>query len=385
MSIARPLLALLVLGCARRPPPPACAESAGGAPLADSWGPRTRARVFLSGHSLLDSPLPELVAELAASQQADYGYEYQMLFGSPIRMRSKGEREAPDYLGYRTGHNRSGENLDVIAELREPKRLGAGEKYDTLIITERHDVTYVLWLEDTITYLRHFHDRFIDGNPQGRTFLYHPWLDLDKAAPQSWIEHEKNAIGAWECVASKVNQGLAAEKRADRITTLPAGLALVELVEAALAGKVPGLSGAPGARLGLIFRDDVHLTRLGNAYLADVLYSAVFGRSPEGAPPPEGVAPETAAAFQRIAWQAVSGYYARPPRQRTMEDCRCLMTSTVCPSFFKLDAATARLRPRPPLLARLKEGVRGLLGKPDGETQCQQIFGDATAPTNPFH
>jgi hypothetical protein len=385
MSIARPLVALLVLGCARRSPPPTCPESTPNSPpLADSWGPRPRARVFLSGHSLLDSPLPELVAELAASQHADYGYEYQMLFGSPIRARSKGEREAPGYPGYRTGRNRSGENLDVVAELRDPKRLGTpGDHYDTLIITERHDVAYVLWLEDTTTYLRHFHDRFIDGNPQGRTFLYHPWLDLDKAAPQTWIEHEKKAIAAWECVASKVNQGLAAEKRTDRVNTLPAGLALVELVEAVLAGKVPGLTGAPEAQLGLIFRDDVHLTRLGNVFMADVLYAAIFGRPPEGAP--EGVAPETATAFQRIAWQAVSGYYARPPRQRTMEDCRCLMTSTVCPSFFKLDAATARLRPAPPVFTRLKERVRGLLGKPDGETQCQQIFGDATAPTNPFH
>src|SRR4051812_2992301 len=112
MSPARPLLLALLTGCARRPAPPACQVAGGGAPLAESWGPRTRARVFLSGHSLLDSPLPEQLAALATGLHDDYAYEYQMLFGSPIRARSKGEREAPGYPGYRAGRNRSGENLD---------------------------------------------------------------------------------------------------------------------------------------------------------------------------------------------------------------------------------------------------------------------------------
>jgi hypothetical protein len=382
---ALPLALIALLGCSRRPPPPACDGKTGDVSLAAAFSERTRARVFISGHSLLESPIPEQLAELATAEHADYAYEYQLLFGSSLRARTKGDKDAPGFTGYATGRNRAGSNLDVAEELRQPKKLPSGDRYDTLIVTERHDITYVLWLEDTATYLRHLQDRFIAGNPQGRTFLYHPWLDLDKAAPATWIAHEKNALAGWECVASKVNQGLAAAGRADRVITLPAGLALVVLVEGVLAGPVPGIDGTPEARLSRIFSDDVHLTPLGSAYLALVLYSAVFGRSPEGAPPPAGVAHETAAALQRTAWRAVSAYYqGGNPRQRTMEECRCLMARTVCPSFSALDAATAHLRPPPPLKDRIKRRLKTLLGQPDPQAQCELIFGDPTNPANPF-
>src|SRR4051812_34002672 len=112
------LLAALALGCARRPPPACTDGNPTSPPAAIDWTPRSRARVFLSGHSLLDSPLPEQLAALAASQHDDYAYEYQMLFGSPIRARSKGDPQAPGFPGYSTGRNRTGSNLNVVEELR---------------------------------------------------------------------------------------------------------------------------------------------------------------------------------------------------------------------------------------------------------------------------
>jgi hypothetical protein len=324
-------------------------------------GERSRARVFFSGHSLLDSPMPEYVGQIAASLGTDLKFNYQIVIGSPIRIRTKGENfDAAGWPGYSQGKNREGQGLNVVSELKTGGTLG-GDKYDTLLLTERHDILDSISWEDTVGFARHFHDRLIDGNPQGGTLLYQTWLDLDKNAPANWIDHEKKSLIAWECVASKVNLTLAAANRADRMVTVPGGAALVDLVERVIANQVRGISGATPAKLNLIFRDDVHLTELGSYFLAAVHYSAIFRRSPVGARVPPEVPAETGADFQRIAWDYVRAYYAGPKRwERSMEECRSMIAQTVCVSY------------------------RTLLKEPQKIPECTQTFSNASNPGNPF-
>lgn len=328
------------------------------------WMPRDTARVFLSGHSLTDNPLPDFVLEIADSLGTDFNFNEQIGLGSPIRVRTLGDSwDNLDWPGYKTGKNREGSNMDVIAELKDPQTLGAGERYDTLVITERHDILDTIRWEDTAGLLRHYHDRLIDGNPDAHTLLYHSWLDIDKAAPQQWIDHEKNALYAWECVASKINLVLADEGRSDRITTLPVGAALVDLVEHVLADEVAGISGTTPEKMNAIFNDNVHLTPLGVYYAALVTYAAVFRSSPVGAVVPPGVDPGAAADLQSIAWDFVRDYYTAPnPGVHTMEECRSFVSETVCPSFWTL------------------------LGDPGKIANCTSHFADAGANNggNPF-
>jgi hypothetical protein len=332
----------------------------GGGPIT---GERTRARVFFSGHSLLDSPMPEFVGEIAASLGTDLKFNYQIVIGSPIRIRTKGDNvDAPGWPGYSGGKNRGDTSgMNVITELKTPRTLGAGERYDTLLLTERHDILDTIVWEDTVGFARHYHDRLIDGNPQGTTLLYQTWLDVDKSAPANWIDHEKKSLIAWECVASKVNLTLAAANRADRMITIPGGAALVDLVERVIANQVRGFAGATPAKLNLIFADNVHLTPLGAYYMAAVHYSAIFRRSPVGAKLPPGVAAETGADLQRIAWDYVRAYYAGPKRwERSMEECRSMIAQTVCASY------------------------RTLLKEPQKIAECSSTFSSATNAGNPF-
>ena len=84
----------------------------------------------------------------------------------------------------------------------------------------------LIW-NDTVRYLRHFHDRLIDGNPEATTYLYHSWISLDdKDDPARWIAYEREAYWAWQCVATRINQSLAAEGRTDRVLPLPAAASL---------------------------------------------------------------------------------------------------------------------------------------------------------------
>jgi hypothetical protein len=347
------------------PPPPA----SGSLPNA-----RTRARVFFSGHSLLDNPLPEFVTQIAESQGQDLKWNQQNILGSLLSARTKGDGA---WEGYRRGKNREGSNLDVVQELRSPATLGPGERYDTLVVTERHDLLYTLQAEGTLEYLRHLHDRFIEGNPEGVTYLFQGWLHLDKERPEAWLDYEGRSLLAWECTASRVNLALEADGRNDRVVTLPGGEALVALVQHVLAGGVRGLSGPPARRLDALFSDSVHLTPVGAYFMAAVVYASVLRKSPVGAKGPPGASPETVEDLQRIAWSVTSGYFSQPhPGQRTMEDCRQRIADELCRPFWTLlDQA------QPPSgLKRLLRGVT--LSRRAG--RCERLFREPGSEGNPF-
>jgi len=46
------------------------------------------------------------------------------------------------FPGYSTGRNRAGSDLNVVEELRHPRALPPADRYDTLVITERHDSSF---------------------------------------------------------------------------------------------------------------------------------------------------------------------------------------------------------------------------------------------------
>jgi len=344
------------------------APTEGGGPIPDAGGidgatttaPLTRARVFFSGHSLLDNPMPDYVEAIATSKGKDFDWNQQNIPGSPLRVRTWGNG---GWEGYRQGKNRNGNGADVVEELEAPKTLGAGELYDTLLVTERHDILGTIEWENTVGYLRHYHDRLIDGNPQGITYFYQTWLDIDKGAPASWIASEAKALIAWECVSSKVNHTLEGAGRPDRVRTLPGGAALVGLVERILAGDVPGITGTPTERLNRIFSDNVHLTQLGAYFMASVHHASIFHDSPVGAAGAPAADAATVQDLQAFAWSFVSTYYAQPNAgTRTMADCRVRIPQEVCAGFW----------------ARL--------GQPGQTAGCQSYYGNANpgADGHPF-
>lgn len=315
-------------------------EQTGGS---SSWSPRSSARFFISGHSLTDDPLAGLIVDVANKRGDTVAYNQQIVGGSPIRVRTRGLGSS-GWSGYSLGKNRSGDNMNVISELRNPQTIGAGQRYDTLVITENHNSLEQIQWEDTIGYLRHFHDRLIEGNSSARTLFYNGWLDINKSNPATWIDHEKKATGAWECVTSKVNLSLGALGRTDRILNMPTGAALVQLVERVLADQVPGITGTATQKLNMIFSDNVHLTQLGVYYMSLVTYSSVYGKTSAGAAAPSGINAGTASEMQRIAWDFINAYYNRNnPGTRTMADCRTYVSQQVCPSYWTLKGNTGNV------------------------------------------
>lgn len=286
--------------------------------------PRESARVFISGHSLVDQPLPDYLGRVAASRGTPMEWERQYVVGSSIVRRTRGEdRGSPAFAGYRQGYNRSGEGLDVVQEFLAPQRVSG--PYDVLLITEQHGMLETLVWNDTVRHLRHFHDRFIAGNPTGTTFFYEPWISMDdKSNPARWIAYERAASPIWQCMATRVNVSLAHEGRADRIVTIPAGLALAHLIDVSTreAGLAAITRNSVRETIDSIVNDEVHLTHLGVYYISLVVYASIYQQSPlEAWYPSEHITEAQARSLARVAAEFTTAYYEQY-KPLTLSECR---------------------------------------------------------------
>lgn len=221
--------------------------------------------------------------------------------------------------------------MDVVAELR---RGHEPVKYYTLIVAEAHHTAMVLRWNDTVRYLRHFHELLIQGNPRGTTYLYEPWEGIrDLSNPGPWMALEREATKAWGCVVNRINHSLRHEGRKDSVKSLPIASGLVHLVEKVTSEKVEGISGSTTEEtLRRIFSDDVHLVGLGRYYAALLSYTGISGRSPLGSWRPDFVTERLATTLQEIAWS----FYQernRTYRSLSLQECVRHMADTFCDAW----------------------------------------------------
>ena len=314
-------------------------------------------RLFFSGHSLLDQPLPTNVELIASSLDTPVQWNRQYGYGGSIRSRIRGPKAGPDeqgFDGYRQGRNRDGEGMDVLAEWRQPRTVDGS--YDAMIVTEQHAVLGAMIWHDTVRALRQYHDRFIEGNPRARTFFYESWLSVDDMDdPKRWIAYERSASPLWQCVGTRINASMAGEGRVDRIEALPAAWAFAGLVEQATQGPgVPGVSGRTAREtMSRLFSDDVHLTPLGAYFVSLVTYAVVFDRSPLGASAPAAVGDVAARSLQTIAWEQVQ-LERKQRRPLTLEACRAFLQNSFIADYWAYVRDVALIKQRGRVLGNLQ-------------------------------
>lgn len=312
-----------------------------------AYGERSSANILFSGHSLMDNPIPDWTVAIAAARGDSVGWEQQIVIGSPIATRTKGDGAAPGsppWNGYEKGKNKEGQSrtTSLLGELASPTRLGDGESYDTLIITERHDPLDTIEWENTVGFLRHYHDRITDHSDEGRTLFYQVWPDIDKANPGAWIDYVRLELAVWECIAEKANLSLEAESRTKSVAVIPGAVVLARFLEEAFAGNIPGVSGSEQEILDDVFSDNVHLAALGQYVIASALYSAAYGKSPAGAHAGSGLGADTMEAIEALAWDEVSGYFETGyPEGRPLSECRTLVQNEVCPAYYPFRGRTS--------------------------------------------
>lgn len=306
--------------------------------------------LFISGHSLTDNPLAEYIEHIAQQKGHTLPWNQQIGIGSPVRVRTSGGvmpgSGSNSWAGYSTGKNRSGSDMNVISEFRNPSTLGSVTQYDAVLLTERHDLLSTIQWELSIPLLRHYHEQARAGSPNVTTYYYHSWLGIrNMDDPQVWLRHEREVLQIWRCVANKVNQSLQRDGLPENIKVIPAGWGLTRVVEAMIAGNVPGFdSGSTRARLDAFFSDDVHLNRDGVFYVAALSYAIMFGESPAGISMPQGVSAIAGPALAQIAWEHVQTYQNTYTTWPTHAQCNALIDSTICETHFALQQAPSQVQ-----------------------------------------
>ena len=230
----------------------------------------------------------------------------------------------------------------MLRELARPLQLGPGEKYDRLVIAERPDLLGAMQWEGTIEYLRDFHERAVQQNPDARTLLYEVWPEIDRSDPAAWVRYVQQELFAWECVAARVNDARVAAGGRDRVQVVPAGLALSRLVQHAIDGDIPNSEGPVAKRLDAIFKDDLHLTPMAIYLMASVHYGALFERSPVGAMGVDSVDAALLPMLQGIAWDTLAGYSERARAPRTIAQCSVRLADDVCPAYHRIHGHASR-------------------------------------------
>src|SRR5690606_22891908 len=139
------------------------------------------------------------IEAMAVARGDSLGWQQQIVLGSPIRIRTRGEEpEAPGFTGYQLGRSRAGGPIDVLRELEHPVQLAPGERYDPLVIAERVDLLGTMQWEGTLPYLRDFHERLAQHEPRATTLLYQVWPEIDRKDPAAWVEYVETELFAWE-------------------------------------------------------------------------------------------------------------------------------------------------------------------------------------------
>jgi len=297
---ARVLLALSLIGLTgcmteEKPSSPTATFSAAFGSQSDA--PK---RLFISGHSLTDRPLPDYLAAIADGTGNTLEWNMQHLAGSSLRARTQGDGSASG-SGYRAGTDRDGRPINVLKELAPAP---AGHAYDTLVLNEVHTLLESLIWNDTIGNAVDYEARFFAANPNGQTYLYAAWLNVDDLDdPAGWVAYEKAATRAWQCTTTTINDKLVEKGRTRPVRLIPAAQALAALVEqAASETGVSGLSAATTrVTMERLFADDVHLTHLGNYYIALISHIALYGSLPSDPWVADDLDPEQARALQQFA------------------------------------------------------------------------------------
>ncbi len=284
-----------------KPVSPVAPEGSAG-PAAAINASITPRRLFVSGHSLVDLPFPEMLGGLFKTTGTFERWERKYQMGSSIK--DRGPVAMP------------------------------GGPYDALLITEMHSLISVLAWHDTAAQLRLWHDPLLRENPAARTYFFVPWLTVDDLdQPEQWLAYEAAASHVWRCTVAAANQLEPQRGESQQIIVLPANEALAYLVK-----QLQGRANY-GAAVRTIFSDRVHLTPLGHFYSALVSYLALGGQvealtAAWNSAPPQGIALAQAQELLAVA-SAFHQEQAQPTRVLDPARCADFMRSSFFDDFWR--------------------------------------------------
>tara|TARA_R110002110_G_scaffold103598_19_gene261896 strand:+ start:6184 stop:8760 length:2577 start_codon:yes stop_codon:yes gene_type:complete len=259
------------------------------------------ADLLFVGHSLIGPSLPAMVSAGLAQQGVNMTVAAQIINGAPLR--------------YAWDNSAEGEGVDARIALPEGQTR-------VLVLTEAIPLAAQVEWNDSAGQVAKFAGLAWQARPDTQVYIYETWHSLnsgpgaviagDPGAGVPWRERIDADLPLWEGLTVQANAQRPAG--APLVRLIPAGQAMARLSDAIARGEVPGISA-----IRALFDDDIHPDDKALYFLALVHIATISGQSPVGLPAKltrrwisrEAVITDAqAAAFQRIAWDAVQTYRA---------------------------------------------------------------------------
>lgn len=254
--------------------------------------------VYLLGHSLVNFDMPEMLNDLADNAGYTHNYDVTVGLGANLSWQWVNPTSADGDMYY-----------DVL-----PTGLN-----DIFIVTEAVPLLNHLQWSNTYEYADSFYTMAATYRPDVKFFVYETWHCTGSGTPAGceWDEEDNIAwrtrldvdLPRWEGIVNHINQ----EHPTANAQLVPGGQAMAALYDSIAIGAVPTLT-----NITQIFSDNIHLTDIGNYFIACVMYATIYGESPEGLiaqttdiwggnfdAPPAALATK----LQQTAWAAVCNYF----------------------------------------------------------------------------
>lgn len=263
-------------------------------PLPAPGGPMA---TYHLGHSLMGRDMPAMLAQLAG-----HSHSSQLGWGSSLKDHWSGTVAGFDTENAHPNHRPAAEAFDSGG-------------YPVVVMTEMVEIRDAIRYHDSARYLTQWAERARKARPDVRLYLYETWHPLTDA--EGWLNRlDADLDRYW---LGTLVAGAMAVPEVGEIYIIPGGQVMAATARAIDAGEVPGLTrredlfgtAADGTP------DPIHFNDLGAYLMALTHYAVIYHRSPVGLPhaltradgsPVTPIAPETAAALQKLVWDTVSGY-----------------------------------------------------------------------------
>ncbi len=276
-------------------------NSAVAAPL-----PVDDVKAMFVGHSLINNDMPDLVRQLAQSNENLSMIKAAQIFnGAPLKFNWQNCHQS-DFTGEYPPAEFACDALDEAAAgpLTGP--------FDTLIVTEANNpIAGQHFWNETQLYLEKFTALLKSHDSNGRAYFFTSWEGLDYHQGE-WTDAITKELDEYEQIVAEAENISAANGIDADIELIPANLALRELILDIENGQISGLSQRTD-----VFKDDVHMNDIGNYFIASVVFANIYNRSPEGLTnqiviQSSGnavvIEPTLALQLQRLAWTVVTDY-----------------------------------------------------------------------------
>lgn len=227
--------------------------------------------VGLVGHSLVNHKMPRMLRVLSEDQKTGFTVYEQIINGSPLSHQWKNHDQCEKYE-------------DVYGDLYAAIEKGT-PKFNHVILTERVAIAECIEWEDTLGYVIKWRNHALATEPTAQVYFLSTWVGFkngewwkDIPDDATWRKRTLEDGALFEKIA--VEASLDPRSTAGKpIRVIPGHKAMVRLYDKLAAGELPWL----GKDIHAVFSDDIHLTDVGNYYLACLVHSVVAGKPLENA------------------------------------------------------------------------------------------------------